>query len=254
MLLKFGKRDNLEKLMSGKLRLTPASVYQKAEIETGKKGTGDQFDSYLKLRSTVAVLSAPGFVRKLNNIDTQIICQDCANIPMICFYYSPAKHTGDFSITSNDMRQIELDFNHPDSVLIIEDEDSFYKNIADSLGDNIFTSKVTYLQDNILNYDLNAVLKIVNGIPSETPFSHPPDDGTKFYSSILTIGNQNRQFVINRTNSYLTMFFKHHYFKPQQELRMVMPKLLSDVVVVQKIRPIKGATVKDIGFLDSFII
>lgn len=253
MLLKFGKKAHLKALLSGKLRLTPAVVYQKKEAEAGKKGMGDKFDSYLKFQVSCAKMTADGFFAENYDSYWHIICQDCEKMPMICFYNFPAKHISELCISLNDFQRIREDFDNPDSVLIIEDEETFYKNIGDALGDNVFTSKVTYLRNNILNYDVDSILKIVDGFPSLTPFSPPLHDGTHFYSAKLTLDNKNQDFAINRTNSYLTVFFKHHYFEPQRELRIIMPKLISDVVVTKDISPIKGAFIQDFNFLKDFV-
>jgi hypothetical protein len=252
MLLKFGKKEHLEKLLAGELRMTPAKVYQEIEKAVGKKGMGDEFDSYLKFRVNSVEMTAPGFSKKLSKIDTQIICEDCERIPMICFYYSQVKNINDFSISAQDLIRLRTDFENPDSILIIEDEDDLYRNVGASLGDIVFTSEVTYLHDNILNFDATSFLKFIDGFPSKTPFSSPVDDGSCFCSFCLNTGNDNRDFVINRTNSYQTMFFKHHYFVPQHELRMVIPKLLSDDVVTKDINPISRGFIRDFNFLNNF--
>lgn len=254
MLLKFGMQEHLEKLLSGRLRLTPSIVYQKAEMLTGKRGMGDKFDSYLKFRASSAEMTASSFQGTRNGGEYYIICQDCEKMPMICFYHSQAKHIEEFSISSVDLQRIKTDFDNPDSVLIIADEEGFYKNIGASLGDTIFTSDVIYLHDNTLNYDADSFYKLSDGFSSKTPFSLPLDDGSLFYSINIMTESGNRDCIINRTNSYLTMFFKHHYFRPQQELRMIMPKAYSDIVITKDISPIREGVIEKISFLNSYIV
>lgn len=253
LFFKFGKEKFLRKILDGNLRFTPAKTYQEEEQKSSKRGMGDQFDSYLKFKFTTAELQALGYSAKLKDNCLQVICDDCVKIPMLCFYRSSENQLDRFRIKRDDLKRIIKDFNNPDSVLIIKDEKSFLESVENELMKTVFCKNVVYLVDNILNYNYDALMSIVNGLESETDFVSPKSNGESFYNFNFIEGTPSA-FCIDHTNSYSTMFFKHDYFSVQKEFRLVIPGKQVNSPVTKKISPLIDAEIHEIKFMEGLIL
>ncbi len=216
MFLKYGKKDNLEKLKDGGIFFSPCKVFQNIEKEQLNKGQGDQWDGTLTTKAIEVELYADGFYKKLSDIDFSVIVSKSENTPIFCIKAAESYH-----VTQEQYKKIRIQSPDWTHVLVIEDESAFLENIRFNMRNKAFAHKVFY--ENVICDDFIEFLRFgKSDIRFYTPKYKKSND--YMYMKVKLFADSNEVFIrIDDSNYYMTMYKKDVFFKGQNEYRIVLP-------------------------------
>lgn len=152
-LVKFGKKEHLEQIVSGETRFSPSQKYVEQEKKLHDKGQGDLLEGKMKLHVESYTMESheDGRIIKVNHPEDFLInIQDVNDMPIICYlcgtyedcseYKAPNEYIINFS---EDVKEtIIKDFHNPDSALIIFEPQRYIKDMQERL--NTVSSSIRY--------------------------------------------------------------------------------------------------------------
>lgn len=209
MFLKFGKREHIESLKKGYMWFSPCIKFRKWE---NNDGIGDKNDG--------------GLFFNINNLESNyniknvsVIVDRASYIPIFCM-----KRDSTYAITAQQLQTIKHDFPNYDSVLIIEDEQGFLKQIEDCFNKKAFAHNVIYQGMSEFMNDISEFINFIFDGQSEIEFVSPNKNNEVFMEISLSLINQKcKTLKINNSNYYRTVYIKGQRYRNESEYRIVLP-------------------------------
>lgn len=201
----------------GEMFFSPAKKFREIEKEQKLKGQGDKHDSGLHSMAGTAFLELPdGRAAVAHDVDASILMGPAQNTPVFCL-----KCVNNEFLTPEGYREIKTQFPTYTHALIIDNESEFLENIRFSMRNKAFAHKVFY--QNV--YFQDFVNFLYSGT-SDIRFYPIKKRGKAYYAHIRienTDGKLERDFFIDDSNYFRTMFRKDLFFQNQNEYRIVLP-------------------------------
>ncbi len=218
MFIKYSTEQRLKDFSEkGEMYFNPAKKFREIEKEQKLKGQGDQHDSGLhSIASTVILEQSDGRSVTAHDVDNSILMGPAKDTPVFCLKCSNTEF-----ITRKYYDEIKTQFPEYTHALIIDNENEFLENIRFSFRNKAFSHKVFYQNE----YFLDFVDFMYSGI-SDIRFYPLKKRGKSYYAHIRvegTDGKLERDFFIDDSNYFRTMFRKDLFFQGQTEYRIVLP-------------------------------
>ena len=235
MFIKYSTEEYLKNLVEkGEMYFNPAKRFRELEERQKLKGQGDRHDSGLHSRANAAILERPdGCFVAVRNLDNSIIMGPAQDTPVFCLKCADTEF-----ITQEYYEEIKLQFPAYTHALIIDNERDFLENIRFSLRNRAFSHKVFYQNE----YFVDFIDFMYSGC-SDTRFYPIKKRGRHYYAHIRfedTNGRIERDFFIDDSNYFRTMFRKDLFFQRQNEYRIVLPYERSKEGKIFQIQPFRA--------------
>ncbi len=218
MFIKYSTEQRLLAFMEeGKMFFNPAQKFREIEEKQLIKGQGDRYDSGLHSMANTVVTKLPdGRKAVAHDIEVSLLMSPARYTPIFCLKRSKNEY-----ITKKYYYELKSQFPDYTHAIIIDDEKEFLENIRFSMTSKAFAHKVFY-QD---NYFLDFIDFMYSGI-SDIRFYPIKKKRHSYYAHILVENNSGkieRDFWIDSSNYFKTMFRKDIFFQNQNEYRIVLP-------------------------------
>lgn len=219
MFIKYGKKEHLESLLNkGEMFFNPAIKFREIEKVQKNRGQGDRNDGGLHSKASTIIMTDPhGRTIEAHNIENSVFMSAANETPVFCL-----KRTEEEYISEEYREELRNQFPDYTHALIIEDEKEFLECVRYSMHSKAFAHDVFY-EDNVYTLDYIDFLKSGN---SEMQF-YPMKAKKKYYAHTIATDTDNRHvrdFFIDDSNFYKTMFRKDTFFQEQSEFRIVLPR------------------------------
>ena len=218
MFIKYSTESHLKDFAAkGKMYFNPAKKFREIEDKQKLKGQGDQHDSGLhSIASTVILEQSNGRSVVAHDVDNSIFMGPAKNTPVFCL-----KCTDTEFITQECYNEIRTQFPAYTHALIIDDENKFLENVRFSFKNKAFSHKVFYQNEFFVDF----IDFMYSGI-SDIRFYPLKKRGKSYYAHVRverTDGKLEKDFYIDDSNYFRTMFRKDLFFQGQTEYRIVLP-------------------------------
>lgn len=234
MLIKYGPEQWLLDLMNkGAMFFNPAQTFRDIEEKQQLKGQGDKHDSGLhSISKDISIIYQDQSINLNQEIDCSFIIERAKKTPVFCL----KKATDEF-ITAKERSILKKQFPNHSHALIIDDESRFLENVRYSFKSRAFAHSVFY-QD---NFYLDFCEFLHSGC-SDIKF-YPTRRKNRCFAKIRFEDNDGaviRDFVIDDSNFYKTMYRKGVDFRNQQEYRIVLPHVQINEGKLFRIKPFQA--------------
>jgi hypothetical protein len=207
-MIKYGKKEHLEQLVTGSARFAPSQTYIKIEETQRNKGQGDLLEGKMRIKFEKVQLFDPDTKELLCTISNQTLLlsiQDVNNMPVFClsiYDYSDTieylyKKEYSIAINKEKLNKITTDFPNADYALIILEPDKFIKDIVNIPEYNVVSDEIKYF-----DYDINT-LQMYMFLTGQTRA-------------------QSGSYSLDYNNRYRHLLCKDINFAHQQEFRFII--------------------------------
>lgn len=221
-LLKFWKKEHLEKLQNGDLFFGNAVGYRQIEESLKIKGQGDKLEASTKIfAENLKMIDNNSNQTIINNVKARTVFHypDADFMPVFCLFAVleddciTEDSSGKICLSKSIKDTITSHFPEADSVAIINNPKQFIKDIKKSISKNVVADLVNYFY-------------IDNGFPNK--------DGTvsldiKYFKYLTqdtppSIVENIKKYSFNVKYVYRILLCKDIYFANEHEFRIILPK------------------------------
>lgn len=221
-LLKFGKKEHLEKLQNGDLFFGNAVGYRSIEENLMIKGQGDKLEASTKIfAENLKMIDNNSNHTIINNVKVKVVFRypDADFTPIFCLFAV----FEDDGVVEGSNRKIRLSksikdtitshFPEADSVAIINEPKQFIEDIKKSLSKDVVADLVNYFH-------------IDNGFPNENGVVSLDYEYFKFLTQDTppSIEMNKKTYSFNVNYVYRILLCKDIYFADEHEFRIILPK------------------------------
>lgn len=227
-LLKFGKREHLERLVEGNIYCSNAITFWGIEDKLKIKGQGDILEAGTRMfaeKMRIQQTDTKELIAEFEMAKVLMRVEPAKKMPVFCMFAvyeedCKVEEKGNTTIylTSDKKQTIREHFPNADAVAVISNPETFIEDIRRSIGTEIKAEKVNYFQ-------------IEKGYETE-------DGGTAMDMEYLEYLMQDAApkkvdgkttYGFNEAYAFRVLFCKDVFFEQEQEYRIVLPKEKIDV-------------------------
>lgn len=224
-LLKFGKKEYLEKFVDGKLYFGNAKLYRGIEEDLKIKGQGDKLEASTKVFSDNMRLfdyETNELAAELKGINIQTVFRfpDADPMPIFCLFAVYAKDciiddNGDYRIhlSEKTKEMIKQHFPKADSVAIIKNPQLFITDVKNTIGCKVEQDIVHYF-----NIDQGYTVNLTGKTANDQDYHMYLTQDT---SPVMV--KEGKQYSFEAKYLFRILFCKDVFFKDEQEYRIVLP-------------------------------
>lgn len=247
-LLKFGKREHLESLVSGNIYCSNAITFWGIEDKLKIKGQGDILEAGTRMFAQKMIMQHPDtneIVAEIGKANGLVRVEPAEKMPVFCLFavYEEDCKLDDngnlvISLSEDKKQTIREHFPNADAVAIIPNPEVFVRDVINSIETEAKVENVHYFhidkgfetKDGQIAMDMEYMKYLMQDVP---PVKN--DKGVKY------------TFYADYT--FRVLFCKDVFFEKEQEYRIVLP---DEVIECSKNYPVKLSEKYEICDLDSF--
>lgn len=204
-MIKYGKKEHLEQILNGSLRVSPAKTYVGIEMNQHNKGQGDLLEGKFKIHFE----NAHAFTQDTDQLlgvypkgTVTVNIPDVTGMPMFCLSWYDERYVledGRIRLYEDDIAKIHKDFPDATHALVISEPEKFISDIRSIKGHTIIDDKIHYY-----DYDINTLQMFF--------FLTTGSEDIKKDAPCLSMTYENR---------YRHLLCKDKYFEGQREYRFI---------------------------------